>query len=78
MAVAQAAVVSAQGKVLVKTGLEMALPLGCYGRIATRSGLAFKKFIDVGAGVIDSDRGELGAILFNSEKMIFCLIWVIK
>ena len=44
----------------------MSLPPGCYGRIAPRSGLAIKKFIDVGAGVIDSDyRGELGVILFN-------------
>ena len=44
----------------------MSLPPGCYGRIAPRSGLAIKKFIDAGAGVIDSDyRGELGVILFN-------------
>ena len=66
LAAAQAAVVPAHGKCLVKTGLAMALPPGCYGRIAPRSGLALKKFIDVGAGVIDADyRGEVGVILFN-------------
>ena len=44
----------------------MALPPVCYGRIASRSGLTWKKFIDVGARVIDADyRGELGVILFN-------------
>ena len=66
LAAAQAAVIPAHGKVLVKTGLSMALPPCCYGRIAPRSGLTLKKFIDAGAGVIDADyRGELGVILFN-------------
>ena len=66
LSVAQAAVVPAHGKCLVKTSLAMALPLGCYGRVAPRSGLALKKFIDVGAGVIDADyRGEVGVVLFN-------------
>lgn len=47
------------GKILVPTNLSCAIPVGCYGRIAPRSGLASKHFIDVGAGVIDSDyRGE--------------------
>ena len=65
-AVAQVAVVPTHGKCLVKIGLAMALPPGCYGRIAPRSGLALEKFIDVGAGVIDVDyRGEVGVILFN-------------
>ena len=66
LAAAQTAVVPADGKVLVKTGLSISMPTGCYGRIAPRSGLALKKFIDVGAGVVDEDfRGELGVVLFN-------------
>ena len=66
LSAAQSAVVLAHGKCVVKRGLAMAIPVGCYGTIATRSGLAWKKFIDIGAGVIDVDyRGEVGAILFN-------------
>lgn len=59
-------VVPANGKAIVMTDLAIRLPPGCYGRIAPRSGLAAKHFIDVGAGVIDADyRGNLGVILFN-------------
>lgn len=44
----------------------MACPEGTYGRIAPRSGLASKHFIDTGAGVIDSDYcGEVKVLLFN-------------
>lgn len=51
---------------LFKTGLSMEIPAGLYGRIAPRSGLAFKNGIDVLAGVIDEDyRGEIGVILIN-------------
>ena len=50
----------------MKTGISIAVPDGCYGRIAPRSGLAVKNYIDVGAGVIDADyRGEVGVVLFN-------------
>ena len=46
----------------------MQIPIGNYGRIAPRSGLAAKNFIDVGAGVIDSDyRGEVKVLLFNFD-----------
>ena len=35
-------------------------------RIAPRSGLAVKHFIDTGAGVVDEDyRGTVGVVLFN-------------
>jgi dUTP pyrophosphatase len=51
---------------LFKTGISMAIPEGLYGRIAPRSGLAFKYGFDVMAGVIDEDyRGEIGVILIN-------------
>ena len=44
----------------------MAIPIGNYGRVAPRSGLAVKNFVDVGAGVVDSDyRGEVKVLLFN-------------
>jgi dUTP pyrophosphatase len=51
--------VPAKSRKLVKLGIAVAVPSGNYGRIAPRSGLALKNFIDVGAGVIDEDyRGE--------------------
>ncbi|KAL9934092.1 hypothetical protein V8E36_007174 [Tilletia maclaganii] len=54
------------GRGVVPTGIKVAIPEGCYGRVAPRSGLAAKHGIDVGAGVIDSDyRGLLGVLLFN-------------
>ncbi|KAK3270731.1 hypothetical protein CYMTET_20883 [Cymbomonas tetramitiformis] len=59
-------VVPARGKALVATDLSIAVPEDTYGRVAPRSGLAWKHSIDVGAGVIDADyRGPLGVILFN-------------
>ncbi|NXS17198.1 DUT protein, partial [Mystacornis crossleyi] len=59
-------------KAVVKTDIQIALPSGCYGRVAPRSGLAAKHFIDVGAGVIDEDyRGNVGVVLFNFGKETF-------
>lgn len=54
------------------TGLKIAVPPGTYGRVAPRSGLAVKHFIDTGAGVIDEDyRGELMVLLFNHADSEF-------
>ncbi|CAG9532047.1 unnamed protein product [Cercopithifilaria johnstoni] len=59
-------VIPAKDKASVGTDLQIEIPRGYYGRIAPRSGLAIKKFIDVGAGVVDSDyRGQLSVVLFN-------------
>jgi dUTP pyrophosphatase len=65
-------VIPAGSRCLIKTGVAVAVPEGCYGRVAPRSGLALKKGIDIGAGVIDEDyRGEVGAILFNLNSEHF-------
>lgn len=67
-------VVPAHGKELVKTDLQVQIPDGCYGRIAPRSGLAWKNFIDVGAGVIDLDyRGNVGVVIFNHNDCDFVI-----
>lgn len=65
-------VVPARGRKLVKTGIAIHIPVGTYGRVAPRSGLAVNHFIDVGAGVIDEDyRGEVRVLLFNHEDKDF-------
>jgi dUTP pyrophosphatase len=58
-------------RLLVRTGLAVAIPEGCYGRLAPRSGLATKMGLDVLAGVIDSDyRGEVQCLLYNTSNEI--------
>ena len=54
-------------RALIKTDISIKIPDGCYGRIASRSSLAWKHFVDVGAGVIDPDfRGNVMVLLMNS------------
>lgn len=62
-------VLKARGRVVVSTGIAVAVPPGYYGRVAPRSGLAVKHGIDTAAGVIDADyRGELKVALFNHSN----------
>lgn len=64
--------IPARGYTSVPTGLSVNIPVGFYGRIAPRSGLAAKFGIDTLAGVIDSDyRGELIVLLANHSDKDF-------
>ena len=64
--------IPARGKGIAKTDLSIAIPHGTYARIAPRSGLAAKHFIDTGAGVVDEDyRGNVGVVLFNHSDQDF-------
>lgn len=66
---AENVIIPKQGKALVKTDIAIALPEGCYGRVAPRSSLSWKHHIDVGAGVVDRDyRGNVGVVLFNLSQ----------
>ena len=56
----------------VSTGVALAVPAGCYGRVAPRSGLAIKSGIDVLAGVVDADyNGEIKVVLVNHGDQPF-------
>jgi dUTP pyrophosphatase len=56
----------------VRIGIFITCPKNSYGRIAPRSGLAFKNWIDVFAGVIDRDyTDEIMVLLFNHGPNTF-------
>merc|ERR1712212_1210947 len=64
--------IPAHGKVIAKTDLQIRVPDGTYGRVAPRSGLAAKHFIDIGAGVVDQDyTGNVGVVMFNHASTDF-------
>ena len=69
-----AAVVPARGRVLVPTGVSIALPDGYVGLVHPRSGLAHKHGITVlnTPGTIDAGyRGEIAVNLYNSTEEDF-------
>lgn len=63
-------------RVIVKTGLYIALPSGFEAQVRPRSGLAAKKGVTVlnSPGTIDADyRGEVGVILVNLSDTPFII-----
>ena len=61
-------------RVIIKTGLFIALPQGYEAQVRPRSGLAAKKGITVlnSPGTVDADyRGEIGVILVNLSNNVF-------
>lgn len=60
-------IVLKNSRAMIETGISLEIPEGYYGRIAPRSGLAWKHGIDMFAGVVDSSyRGPINVILYNS------------
>ena len=74
MCASQDCTIPAKGKGLVQVGLEISFLVGLYAKIAPRSRLALKRFID-GAGVVDADyKCEVGAVFFNHGDQDFEVI----
>ena len=58
--------IPAHDKVLIDMGIAFQIPMGYYGQIAPRSGLAIHHHIHVGAGVVDPDyTGSVQVLLLN-------------
>ena len=61
-------------QVQIPTQIKIRVPLGHYGRLASKSGLAMEHQIHVGAGVIDPDNtGEVKVLLFNAGRHYYLI-----
>ena len=69
---AEKLLIPSRSQAVIQTDISVVLPIGTYGRVAARSGLAVKNSIAVMAGVIDRDyTGNLKVILFNHSETDF-------
>lgn len=59
-------------RVLISINLVFVIPLGYYGKVKGRSGLALRNGISVFNGTIDPDyMGNIGILLFNNSENIY-------
>ena len=64
-------IIPPHGQLLVPTQIKLQIPLGYYGRLASKSGLAILHQLHVGAGVIDPDyMGEIMVLLINTASRV--------
>ena len=60
-------IIPPHNQLLIPTQIKLQIPLGYYGRLASKSGLAILHQLHVGAGVIDPDyTGEIMVLLINT------------
>ena len=59
-------------QLLIPTQIKLGIPLGHYGRLASKSGLAILHHLHVGAGVIDPNyTGEVKVLLINTCPLYY-------
>ena len=60
-------IIPSYSQLLIPTQIKLGIPLGHYGRLVSKSGLAILHHLHVGAGVIDPDyMGEIKVLLINT------------
>ena len=61
-------------QLLIPTQIKLQIPLGYYGRLASKSGLAILHQLHVGAGVIDPDyTGEIMVLMINAASRVYSI-----
>ena len=64
-------VIPPHNQLLIPTQIKLQIPLGYYGRLASKSSLAILHQLHVGAGVIDPDyMGEIMVLLINTASHV--------
>ena len=64
-------IIPPHSQLLIPTQIKLQIPLGHYGRLASKSGLAILHQLHVGAGVIDPDyMGEIMVLLINTASRV--------
>ena len=64
-------IIPPHSQLLIPTQIKLQVPLGHYGRLASKSGLAILHQLHVGAGVIDPDyMGEIMILLINTASHV--------
>ena len=68
-------IIPSYSQLLIPTQIKLGIPLGHYGRLALKSGLAILHHLHVGAGVIDPDyMGEIKVLLINTAPHAHTII----
>ena len=68
-------IIPPHSQLLIPTQIKLRIPLGHYGRLASKSGLAILHHLHVGAGVIDPDyTGEIKVLLTNTAQRAHSIV----
>ena len=68
-------IIPPHGQLLIPTQIKLRVPLGRYGRLASKSGLAMLHQLHMGAGVVDPNcTGEIMVLLVNTASHVHSII----